>query len=66
MSDPRPMRKMTIRLYEDDLAYLKAAYQGTGYNKILRALAARHVRKLRAATVERLEGRLSPEELKAV
>ncbi len=68
MSEPRPMKKMTIRLFEDDLAYLRSAYQGTGYNTILRSLASRHVRKLRHATQDKLAHsgaieRLTPEEL---
>jgi hypothetical protein len=57
---------MTIRLFVDDLEYLQQAYPTSGYNVILRALAARHVRKLRTKTVEALEGQLTAEELKAV
>lgn len=65
-SETRPKKKMTVRFFEDDLAYLKAAYPGTGYNEIVRALVARHVRKLRDVTVEKLEGELTEEELQAV
>ena len=66
MSELRPMKKATIRLFEDDLEYLQHAYANCGYNKIIRALVARHIRQLRAATAERLVGKLTPEELREV
>ena len=64
----RPSVKITIRVFEDDLEYLKMTYTGTGYNGIFRALGARHVRKLRARTIEHLaeSETLTREELSSV
>ena len=60
----KKLRLVTVRLFEDDVDYLKLSYATAGYNKVLRALAARHVRRLRTKTVENLESEeLSPEEL---
>ena len=54
---------VTIRLFEDDLKYLRLSYT-QNYNSVVRALVARHVRKLRAKTVENLaEEQLTIEEL---
>jgi len=65
-AETKPMKKMTVRFYEDDLEYLRDAYPGTGYNSVVRALASRHVRRLRAATQEAMADKLSPEELRLV
>jgi len=48
------------------MEYLKLTYS-RGYNQIVRALVARHVRKLKVKTVENLEKEaLSEEELESV
>lgn len=52
----RELKKMTVRYYADDLEYLRSAYPHRGYNEILRALASRHVRKLRNLEAEHLGG----------
>ncbi|KKN65203.1 hypothetical protein LCGC14_0483790 [marine sediment metagenome] len=58
---------VTARIYADDMEHLRICYQGTGYNAVIRALVARHVRKLRARTAENLEGEaLTKEELESV
>ena len=63
-SSDRPLKLVTVRIFEDDHEYLKLAYAAAGYNKVLRALAARHVRRLKTKTVENLEtDELTPEEL---
>jgi hypothetical protein len=65
--EERPLKKMTTRFYEDDLVYLKLSYPHAGYNGIVRALVAKHVRQLRNLTVEHLEGvKLTEEELRSV
>jgi hypothetical protein len=62
----RKPRVVTIRLFDDDIEYLKLTYS-RGYNQIIRALVARHVRKLRVKTAENLQGEeLSQEELESV
>jgi hypothetical protein len=66
MKDERSKRKITIRLFEDDLDMLKQAYPHTGYNQVVRALVTRHVRRLRNVTAEKLEDTLSLDELKVV
>lgn len=71
MSPPKALerdaRMVTIRLFEDDLDYLKLAYSGVGYNSVVRALVARHIRKLKTKTVEHLEREeLTREELESV
>jgi len=71
MTPPRALeratRLITIRIFDEDADYLKLAYAGVGYNSVLRALAARHVRKLRNRTAENLETEaLSKEELENV
>ena len=43
----RELKKTTIRLFEDDLEILQQVYPATGYNKVIRALVAKHVRKIR-------------------
>ena len=54
---------VTIRLFEEDLKYLKLSYT-QNYNSVVRSLVARHVRRLRAKTVENLsEEQLTAEEL---
>ena len=50
----RPTTKTSLRLFSSDLAELREAYQAVGYNEIVRALVARHVRRLRAKTAEHL------------
>ncbi len=63
----RKPKLVTIRIFEEDLDYMKLAYSGTGYNQVVRALVARHVRKLSAKTVENLEDeKLTSEELSSV
>lgn len=63
----RKPKLVTIRIFEDDFEYLKLAYSTAGYNKVLRALAARHVRRLKTKTVENLETEeLTSEELENV
>ena len=62
----RPLKKMTVRFYEDDLSLLREAYPGTGYNEIVRALISKHCRKIRSATAEYLQDKLTPEELSAL
>ncbi len=58
---------VTIRLFDDDMDYLKLTYSGVGYNSVVRALVARHVRKLRQMTVVNLaQETLSKEELQSV
>jgi hypothetical protein len=66
MNDPRQMKKMTVRFFSDDLEFLRMAYPGTGYNEILRALAARHVKKLKTAAAASLSDKLTTEELKSI
>ncbi len=71
MSPPRalerPANLVTLRLFDDDMEYLRLCYAGTGYNSIVRALVARHVRKLRNKTAENLsDEQLSQEELESV
>ena len=63
--DIQPMRKITIRLYETDLDLLRMAYQSAGYNQVIRSLVARHARRLRNITGEKLADSeaLSAEEL---
>jgi hypothetical protein len=53
------MIKVTVRMFAYDVDQLKSFYPGTGYNRVLRALARRHVRALEA----QLAKRLSPKEL---
>ncbi len=63
----REPRLVTIRLFDEDIEYLKLTYSGTGYNSVIRALVARHVRKLKTRTVENLDPEaLSKEELENV
>ena len=67
MSTPeRKLHIITIRLYAEDLDYLKLAYPQGGYNRIIRALVSRHIRALRNRTVELVESRLSDEEISSV
>lgn len=71
MTPPRALereaRLVTLRLFEDDLEYLKLTYS-TNYNVIVRSLVARHVRKLKTKTIENLDlsEKLSKEELENV
>jgi hypothetical protein len=63
----REAKPVTIRLFVDDLDQLIQTYTGTGYNAVIRALVARHVRKLRTRTVEILaDEELTKEELESV
>ena len=63
----RPLQVVTIRLFRDDLRYLRLAYPVGGYNSIVRAIVARHVRALRNKTAENLsEIKLSDEELNVI
>lgn len=63
----KPCKKMTLRLFEEDLEYLRLAYPTGGYNRIVRALVARHVRALRNRTIEHFaEGKLSEDEISSV
>jgi hypothetical protein len=62
----RPLRKMTLRLFDDDLSLLRVAYPHSGYNEVVRALVSKHCRMLRTVTVEKLEERLTAEELAAI
>lgn len=65
--EDREMIKCTVRMFLEDLEYLRKAYPHSGYNGILRALGARHVRQLRVRTQEHLQDiRLSEEELRSV
>lgn len=64
--EDKELKKMTVRFYEEDLDYLRLAYPHSGYNQVVRALVARHVRKLRNATAERLSEKLTMEELQSV
>jgi hypothetical protein len=67
-ADKQQLRKMTVRFFDEDLHYLRDAYPTTGYNTVVRALVARHVRKLRHVTMEKLEDTetLSAAELETV
>lgn len=68
-TEDRELVKMTVRYFSEDLEYLRLAYPHTGYNTVLRALAARHVRKLKHHTVEHLGDKtelLTREELEQV
>lgn len=49
MTDRKPLVKITVRVYEDDMDLIRMAYARRGYNNIIRALVARHARKLRNA-----------------
>jgi len=64
----RPLRKMTLRLFDDDLDLLRVAYPHCGYNEVVRALVSKHCRRLREITAERLgaDERLTPDELQAI
>lgn len=67
MSSPdRQMHVVTIRLFAEDLDYLKLAYPQGGYNRVIRALVARHIRSLRNRTAELVESRLTDEEISSV
>jgi len=63
----REARLVTVRLFDDDIEYLKLTYS-RGYNIVVRSLVARHVRKLKTKTVENLDPaeKLSREELENV
>jgi hypothetical protein len=65
MSD-RALKKMTLRLFEDDLEVLRAAYPASGYNEVVRALVSKHVRRLKNIAGAALEDKLSPDELRLV
>jgi hypothetical protein len=62
MSD-REMKKVTVRIYLDDFNTLKTAYPGGGYNQIVRGLVARHVRRLRSITADKLSDSATAERL---
>lgn len=49
------LRKITIRVDDNDLDALREAYPKRGYNWVIRALVRRHVRQLQARTAEILE-----------
>lgn len=58
MEEPNlPMRKQTIRLFEEDLEALRKFYPQSGYNIAIRTLVHRHVVRLqnRVAAVETSE-----------
>ena len=50
----RRLKKITLRLNEDDLENLRQFYQHAGYNKIIRALVAQHVSRLNERLSEKL------------
>ncbi len=57
MASPKvtePMKKITVRLFEDDLTKLRIYYPTVGYNAILRALTRKHIRLLDHKTTERM------------
>jgi len=62
----RRLQITTIRVFADDIDYLKLAYPQGGYNRVIRALVSRHVRSLRNRTVELVETKLSDEEISSV
>jgi len=66
MSDERPMKMVTLRLFIEDLDYLRLAYPAGGYNRIVRALVQRHIRALRNRTAELVEHKLTDEEIASV
>jgi hypothetical protein len=45
----KPLVKITVRVYQDDMDLLRMAYQHRGYNEVVRALVARHARRLKNA-----------------
>lgn len=62
----RPLKKVTVRLFTDDLELLRIAYPHCGYNEILRALTAKHCKRLREVTAEKLamaDAKLTADEL---
>lgn len=50
----RPMRKATIRLFEDQIERLRMLYPSIGYNVIIRALIEEHFNKLDRKLSKRL------------
>lgn len=63
-NEKRQLQQMTIRLFADDLEFLRVAYQSAGYNRIIRGLVSQHVKRLKNLTLEKLEGaKLTAEEL---
>lgn len=66
MSNEKLMKMVTLRLFIDDLDYLRLAYPAGGYNRVVRALVQRHVRALRNRTAELVEHKLSDEEIASV
>jgi hypothetical protein len=50
----RRLKKITLRLNEDDLENLRQFYLHAGYNKIIRALVAQHVSRLNERLSEKL------------
>ena len=63
----RPLKKMTVRFFADNLALLRQVYPGRGYNEIVRALTDKHCRKIRSATADYLKSeKLTPEELESL
>lgn len=66
MKSEKRLKTIPIRLFLDDLEYLRLAYPTGGYNRVVRALVARHVRSLRNRTVELIDNKLSEDELEAV
>jgi hypothetical protein len=57
------MRKVTLRLFEDDVRTLRSFYPEVGYNFVVRALVRRHCRQLEASATARLrQGELTEEQ----
>ncbi len=58
---------VSVRIFTDDMEFLRLCYGSAGYNVVIRALVARHVRKLREKTKENLDTEtLTSEELACV
>jgi len=60
------LKKVTIRLGQDQIDQLKLYYPKVGYNMILRSLAARHLRKLNEKEQEALSLTSADERMEAV
>lgn len=55
--------KVTLRLKRGDVAVLKEFYPNAGYNKVVRALVSRHVKRLQEAESRATSDQLTPTEI---
>jgi len=50
--DNRPLKKITVRVYEDDYTYIQSMLPNTSGNKIIRQVLNGFVNKMKADTAE--------------